>query len=125
VPPALAAGSATTAAVMLCRWLEGLRTGREDDFRWLMAKWTDASERERGQMALADDPEVERARRLGDSAPVRIEINHSNVGQRGQGGDTRPASRMRIKCVDDQGKPITCDTLAVRWVMTYVAARWG
>jgi hypothetical protein len=30
VPPAVAAGSATTAAVMLCRWLEALRTGKEE-----------------------------------------------------------------------------------------------
>jgi hypothetical protein len=32
---------------------------------------------------------------------------------------------MRIKCVDDRGTPITRDTVAVRWVMTYVAARVG
>ena len=125
VPPPLAAGSATAAAVALCRWLEDLRSGKEENFRWLMAKWTEASERERGRMLLADDAEVERARRLGDSANVQIEIDQSHVAKRDAKGDTRPATRMRIKCVDDQGKPITRDTLAVRWVMTYVAARWG
>lgn len=125
VPPPLAAGSATAAAVALCRWLEDLRSGKEENFRWLMAKWTEASERERGRMLLADDAEVERARRLGDCANVQIEIDQSHVAKRDAKGDTRPATRMRIKCVDDQGKPITRDTLAVRWVMTYVAARWG
>ena len=125
VPPPLAAGSATAAAVALCRWLEDLRCGKEEDFRWLMAKWADASERERGRMLLADDAEVERARRLGDGANVQIEIDQSHDAMRDVKGDTRPATRMRIKCVDDQGKPITRDALAVRWVMTYVAARWG
>lgn len=125
VPPALAAGSATTAAVMLCRWLEDLRTGKEEDFRWLIGKWIDQSERERGRMTLADDSEVERARRLGDSASIRIEVSQSTLALRDLGGDTKPVPRMRIKCVDDQSKPITRDTVAVRWVMTYVAARWG
>ena len=40
-------------------------------------------------------------------------------------GDTKPVPRMRIKCVDNLGKPITRDTVAVRWVMSYVVARWG
>ena len=44
---------------------------------------------------------------------------------RDRGGDTKPVPRMRIKCVDDLRKPITRDTVAVRWVMMYVAARWG
>ena len=125
VPPALAAGSATVAAVALCGWLEDLRRVKEEDFRWLMAKWTEASERERGRMLLADDAEVERARRLGDCANVQIEIDQSHVAKRDAKGDTRPATRMRIKCVNDQGEPNVRDTLAVRWVMTYVAARWG
>jgi hypothetical protein len=47
------------------------------------------------------------------------------VALRDLGGDTKPVPRMRIKCVDDQGRSITRDTVAVRWVMTYVAARWG
>jgi hypothetical protein len=47
------------------------------------------------------------------------------VALRDRGGDTKPVPRMRIKCVDDLGKPITRDTVAVRWVMSYVAARWG
>ncbi|MHB1944264.1 MAG: hypothetical protein ACYCPE_03355 [Metallibacterium sp.] len=125
VPPALAARSATTAAVMLCRWLEALRTRKEDDFRWLIGKWMYTSERERGRMLLVDDTEIARARRLGDSASVRIEVSQSTVALRDLGGDTKPVPRMRIKCVDDQGKSITRDTVAVRWVMTYVAARWG
>ncbi|MHB1282247.1 MAG: hypothetical protein ACYCOY_10990 [Metallibacterium sp.] len=125
VPPALAAGSATTAAVMLCRWLEALRTRKEEEFRWLIGKWMYTSERERGRMLLVDDTEIARARRLGDSASVRIEVSHSTVALRDLGGDTKPVPRMRIKCVDDLGKSITRDTVAVRWVMTYVAARWG
>ena len=47
------------------------------------------------------------------------------MARRDLGGGVKPALRMRIKCVDDQGHPITRDILAVRWVMTYVAARWG
>lgn len=125
VPPPLAAGSATTAAVMLCRWLEALRTRKEEDFRWLIGKWMYTSERERGRMLLVDDTEIARARRLGDSASVRIEVSQSTVALRDLGGDTKPAPRMRINCVDDQGKSITRDTVAIRWVMTYVAARWG
>jgi hypothetical protein len=110
---------------MLCRWLEALRTGKEEDFRWLIGKWIDQSERERGRMTLADDSEIERARRLGDSTRVRVEVSQNAVALRDRGGNTKPVPRMRIKCVDDQGKPITRDTIAVRWVMTYVAARWG
>ncbi|MHB1944256.1 MAG: hypothetical protein ACYCPE_03315 [Metallibacterium sp.] len=100
VPPALAAGSATAAAaaVMLCRWLEALRTGKAEEFRWLVGKWIDQSERERGRMTLVDDREIERARRLGDSASVRIEVGRSTVAQRDHGGDTKPVPRMRIKC---------------------------
>ncbi len=125
VPPSLAAGSATAAAAMLCRWLEALRTGRVKDFRWLIEKWTPASEREHGRMLLADDAEVEQARLLGDSAHIQIQISYAKVAQREQEGETKSAPRMRIKCIDAYGKPITRDTLAVRWVMTYVAARWG
>lgn len=76
-------------------------------------------------MLLVDDSEIERARRLGDSESVRIEVSQSTVALRDRGGDTKPVPRMRNKCIDDQGKPITHDTVAVRWVMTYVAARWG
>jgi hypothetical protein len=111
-------------AVMLCQWIEALRTGKEEDFRWLIGKWIDQSECERGRMTLADDAEIERACRLGDSASVRIEVSQSTVALRDLGGDAKPVPRMRIKCVDDQGKPIRRDTVAVRWVMTYVAARW-
>ncbi len=125
VPPALAAGSATAAAVMLCRWLEALRTVRVEDFRWLVEKWTTASERERGRMVLVDDAEVELAHRLSDSAHVQLQISHSKVAQRNQDGDTKPVTRMRIKCMDAHGQAITRDTLAVRWVMTYVAAKWA
>ena len=89
------------------------------------SEWTDASERERGRMLLAGDAEVERARCLGDLASVRIDIIQSTLALRDLGGDTKPVPRMRIKCVDEEGKPIARDTLAVRWVMTYVAARWG
>ena len=71
------------------------------------------SERERGRMLLADDTEIERPRRLGDSASVRIEVSQTTVALRDLGGDTKPVSRMRIKCVDDQGKSITRDTVAV------------
>ena len=76
-------------------------------------------------MLLVDDTEIARARRLGDSASIRIEVSQSTVALRDLGGDTKPVPRMRIKCVDDQGRSITRDTVAVRWVMTYVAARWG
>ncbi len=125
VPPPLAAGSATAAAVMLCRWLESLRTGRADEFQWLLEKWLYQSERERGRMALADDAEIERAGRLGGAEGVRIEVTHSVIALRDSGGNTQSVPRMRIKCVDTQGKVIKRDTVAVRWVMTYVAARWG
>ncbi|MHB1516508.1 MAG: hypothetical protein ACYCVY_12590 [Acidiferrobacteraceae bacterium] len=74
---------------------------------------------------LAGDAEIEWACRLGDSASVRIEVRRSSVALRDHGGDTKPVPRMRIKCVDDLGKPITRDIVAVRWVMTYVAARWN
>lgn len=121
----MADGSATSAAIALCRWLEALRVGRPDEFQWLLAKWMFHSERERGRMSLADDAEIERAKSLGDSARVRVEVTRSTVAQRDLGGSTKPAWRMRIKCVDDQGKPITRDTVAVRRLMTYVAARWG
>ena len=100
-------------AVMLCRWLEALRTRKEEDFRWLIGKWMYTSERERGRMLLADDTEIERPRRLGDSASVRIEVSQTTVALRDLGGDTKPVPRMRIKCVDDQGKSITRDTVAV------------
>ncbi len=83
------------------------------------------SERERGRMLLVDDTEIARARRLGDSASVRIEVSQSTVALRDLGGYTKPVPRMRIKCVDDLGKSITRDSVAVRWVMTYVAARSG
>ena len=76
-------------------------------------------------MLLVDDTEIARASRLGDSATVRIDVRRSMVALRDLGGDTKPAPRMRIKCVDDLGKPITRDTVAVRWVMTYVVARWS
>ena len=125
VPPALAAGSATAAAMKLCRWLEALRIGRPEEFQWLLDKWIFRSERERGRMRLADDDEIERAGRLGDSAREQVEVRRSTVALRDRGCKTKPAPRMRIKCVDDLGKPITRDTVAVRWVMTYVAARWG
>jgi len=124
VPPALAAGSATAAAMKLCRWLEALRIGRPKEFQWLLDKWIFRSERERGRMTLADDAEIERAGRLCDSARVQVEVRRSTVALRDRGCKTKPAPRMRIKCVDDLGKP-TRDTVAVRWVMTYVAARWG
>ena len=68
VPPVLAAGSATAAAVMLCRWLEALRIGRPEELQWLLDKWIFRSERERGRMTLPGDAQIERAGRLGDSA---------------------------------------------------------
>lgn len=33
---------------------------------------------------------------------------------------TNETWRMRIKCLDEKSKLITRDTLAVRWVMSYV-----
>ncbi|MHB1516485.1 MAG: hypothetical protein ACYCVY_12440 [Acidiferrobacteraceae bacterium] len=71
-------------------------------------------------MTLADDAEIERAGRLGDSARVRVEVRRSSLALRDLGGDTKPVPRMRIKCVDDLSKPIKRDTVAVRWVMSYV-----
>ena len=89
------------------------------------SEWTYASERERGRMLLAGDAEVERARCLGDSASVRIEVSQSSLALRDLGGDSKPVPRTRIKCVGEEGRPITRNTLAGRWVMTYVSARWG
>ena len=125
VPPPLAAGSATVAAVALCRWLESLRTDRAKEFRWLIDKWVHESERERGRMRLTDEVEKERAGRLGDSANVRVNVHDNWLAERDQGGETKPVPRMQIKSMDAQGNAIKHDTLAVRWVMTYVAARWG
>jgi site-specific recombinase XerD len=125
VPPALAAGSATTAAAVLCTWLEALRVDRKEDFFWLLEKWMHASERERGRMRLVDGAEVERARHLADATHVQVVVEPARVAARDQDGDAKPVPRMRIKCLDARGKAITRDTLAVRWVMTYVAARWG
>jgi hypothetical protein len=75
--------------------------------------------------ARARPDAIARAHRLGDSATVRIDVSRSTVALRDLGGDTKLAPRMRIKCVDDLGKPITRDTVAIRWVMTYVVARWS
>ena len=73
-------------------------------------------------MLLVDGTEIERTHCLEDSASVHIEVSQSKVALRDLGGDKKPVPR---KCVDDQGKSITRDTVAVRWAMTYVAAQWG
>lgn len=125
VPPALAAGSATVAAAGLCTWLEVLRIEREEDFFWLLEKWIYASERERGRMLLAGDAEVERAKRMEGAVHVRMDVTYAKIAKRDQEGGTKAVPRMRIKCLDARAKAITRDTTAVRWVMTYVAAKWG
>ena len=125
VPLALAAGSATTAAAVLCSWLEALRREREEDFLWLLEKWMFASERERGRMRLVGQSEVERAGSLADGMHVKVIVEPARLARRDQTRGSKRVLRMRIKCLDARGKPITRDTTAVRWVMTYVAARWG
>lgn len=121
LPRPLAAGSAVEAARALCAWLESLRATRPEDFAWLLDKWVHASEQERSRIRLTDAGEIERARSLEDPH-VAIRIAGAIVPNVRVRLTTKPVPRMRIKCRDRQGRLITRDTRAVRWVMSYVAA---
>lgn len=121
LPRRVAAGTATEAAVALCQWLDVLRAARPEDFDWLLCKWKYASERARGWMRLDGRVEVRRAQAIDSSDRVSLEIRHKILSGNRQSG--RPGTQqMRIKCVGAAGKIILRDTIAVRWVMSYVAA---
>lgn len=124
LPPRLAAGTATHAAATLCEWLAALKANRPDDYAWLIDKWVLASERERGRMQLDGAGEVERARGLADPERVNIQVDQAPVAKQRQTTKVSAAWRMRIKCLDTWRQPITRDTLAIRWVMSHVAAQW-
>ncbi|HEX7325880.1 MAG TPA: hypothetical protein VF292_11095 [Rhodanobacteraceae bacterium] len=125
LPPPLRVGSATRSAVALCEWLEGLRAAHPDEFAWLLKKWTHASERERGRMRLVGPGEVERAQHLPATGEVRIEVRGAAVSKARRRPGTHSVPRMRIKCLDATGQALAHDTAAVRWVLSYVCARWG
>lgn len=124
LPPPLAAGTATRAAVTLCEWLDSLRCNHQEEFSWLLDKWLHASERERGRMRLDNQAEIDRARLLTDTNRVLIEIKEATISDRRKHSAAVSRVRMRIKCLNAQGQAITRDTTAVRWVMSHVAARW-
>lgn len=122
LPAQLPAGTATEAAVSLCIWLESIRADRPEDFDWLLEKWADASERERGRMRLDGQSEVDRARALAVTGQVKVEVRRAVVAKNRK-ASARSVPRMRIKCLDAGGQTVIRDTVAVRWVLSYVAAR--
>ena len=111
LPRQLAAGTAQKAARNLCFWLGILEQKEPETLFWLMQKWVHASDRERGRMLLSGKDEEEKAKALDGRGLVELPLER--LGE---------AKRMRIKCLDEKGKLIRRDTLAVRWVMSYVAA---
>lgn len=114
LPPPLAAGTATQAAATLCDWLSSLRHEQPDDFRWLLEKWTLASSRDRGYIRLDDTGEQLRIQAMANDDQVTIELATPK---------TAADKRVRIKCIDpSSSKVIVRDTIAVRWVMSHVAA---
>lgn len=124
VPRRVAAGTATVAAEALCTWLGTLHVHSPADFDWLLYKWVHASERDRGRMRLDHAGEAERAKRLVGSPHVTLQITGTRVQTSRRRNSTKPLPLLRIMCLDGKGQLITRDTMAVRWVMSYVAARW-
>ena len=122
LPPRIAAGTATQAAVDLCDWLEALRCDHGEDFAWLLDKWVYSSESERGRMRLDGDEEVTRAERLQAHQAIEISLDRPPQSKKRKPKKSQSTRRMRIRCLDKKGKPITRDTGAVRWVMSHVAA---
>jgi integrase len=124
LPRVVSAGIATRAAVVLCKWLESLRVHRPEDFQWLLIKWVGASARERGRGRVDTAAEVERARGLGDARLVEVRIERAFVSKKRMSQGVKRVPRLRIKCLDGSRKPMMRATIATRWVMSYVAARW-
>ncbi|MEQ8799161.1 MAG: hypothetical protein RJQ08_14730 [Salinisphaeraceae bacterium] len=123
MPAALAAGTATRAAVVLCEWLENMHAKHPDDFQWVLHKWRFDSESERGRMRLNGKAEVCRAEALATTDMVVIEVQTApQPKKRAKATDGVP--RMRIRCRDDDGRPLRRDTGAVRWVLSYISALW-
>lgn len=113
VPPRLAAGTATKAAAGLCDWLRKLKSHQPSDYQWLLKKWVFASSRDRGYIRLDDTADENWAHRIADPARVVLQLTK-------QPGSAR--KRARMKCIGRDGKLIVRDTVAVRWVMSHVAA---
>lgn len=119
LPQRLAAGTATQAAAALCQWLDALCRTQPNDFEWLLDKWKYTSERQRGWMRLDGPDEVCRAQTLESADSVRLEIRNKALTRDRQNG--KPGTlQMRIKCVGPEGVVINRDTVAVRWMMSYV-----
>jgi hypothetical protein len=124
VPEALPSGLETDAAIHLCDWLEALHRREGETFAWLLSRWAHASEREWGRMLLREAEDIQRAQRLANGSRVRIEISEATLSARDKAREAQAAKRMRIKCLDAEGQAIIRDTIAVRWVMSYVVARY-
>ncbi|HEX7371150.1 MAG TPA: hypothetical protein VF284_12805, partial [Rhodanobacteraceae bacterium] len=125
LPRALPVGTEVHAAQVLCEWLETLRVRRPEEFLWLLRKWRGASSRERGRMRLDTPDEVKRARSLTDPERVRIVIQYAVVAKDRRTAKVKRVPRLRIKCLDTRGKVLVRDTIATRWVLSYVAAYNG
>lgn len=122
LPRRLAGGTAAVAADVLCRWLERVRTTRPDDFAWLLAKWTGASEHERGRLRLDDADDVNRAVALETPGQVTMWIEGAIIANARTRLSTKELSRLRVKCLNRNGHRINRDILASRWVLSYVVA---
>lgn len=121
VPSPLMAHTAAEAAVCLVRYLETLRTKRSEDLLWLLRKWARFSDAERGRMRLTDDDEIARARALPSDEQIRIDVQQAPV-TKGR-GNVAGAFRMRIRYA--ASGPFSRDTVAIRWMMTWVAALYS
>lgn len=120
LPEPLATDSASDAAIALLRYLDALRVSRREDFRWLLQKWTYASESERGRMRLDTEHECERARALPADSKFNFEIEQARVSKRRVSANTNPIWRLRIRYVGQSH--YDRDILAIRWVFTWLAA---
>jgi integrase len=117
LPDRLDAGSATQTATTLLGWLENLRIQMPDDFVWLIKKWVNASERERGRMRLDGDSDLAAASRLPSTASVSAEIEPAKMSK-GRSGKIVYRLRLRFPGSGVYDRDIG----AVRWVMAWVAA---
>lgn len=121
MPTRLPADSPTRAGAIVCEWLDRLLRFDPEEFKWVLQKWLYHSEREFGRMAM-DDIDVQHFVALPVCNGVKLLEEKKTFPGSSSGRKDRVQKFGRIRCTNQDGKPIRRDASAVRWALTWTAA---
>ncbi|TAN03313.1 MAG: hypothetical protein EPN36_13180 [Rhodanobacteraceae bacterium] len=130
LPAMVAAGSADSHAARLIAWLLRLGSEKPDDYRWLLDKWLYTSDAREGSMRLDGDDDVKRVRGFDPGPRVELDVRAVAVSAKRKRKEQKLNYRLRIR-FPDLGRAADDSAAmfgqrqagAVRWAMTWMAAR--